>query len=99
MKSDYLIVGSGLTGATIARRLVDDGCDVLVVDRRSHVGGNVHDHWHPSGIRIHTYGPHYFRTTSESIWKFVNRFSRFYRYEASLKALVDGAHENWPIAA
>jgi UDP-galactopyranose mutase len=98
VKADYVIVGSGLTGAVIARLLVDRGRDVVLVDRRQHPGGNVHDHVHPSGIRIHTYGPHYFRTTSEEIWTFVNRFAAFYKYEAALKTLVDGCYENWPIA-
>lgn len=95
---DYLVVGSGLTGATIARELQDAGREVLVLDRRGHMGGNVHDHAHTSGIRIHTYGPHYFRTSSDELWEFVNRFASFYRYEAELKSLVDGRHENWPIA-
>lgn len=98
-KVDYLVVGSGLTGSVIARALADAGRDVLIVDRREHVGGNVHDHVHDSGIRIHTYGPHYFRTNSDRIWEFVTRFAEFYKYEASLKTLVDGRHENWPIAA
>jgi UDP-galactopyranose mutase len=97
MELDFLVVGSGLTGATIARLLHDQGLSVLVVDRRSHIGGNVHDHHHPSGIRIHTYGPHYFRTTSQRIWEFVNRFSRFYKYEAELLTLIDGQFEHWPI--
>jgi UDP-galactopyranose mutase len=96
---DYLIVGSGLTGSVIARALADAGRDVLMVERRDHVGGNVHDHKHASGIRIHTYGPHYFRTNSDRIWDFVTRFAKFYKYEASLKTLVDGQYENWPIAA
>lgn len=95
----YLIVGSGLTGAVIARMLTDAGREVLVVDRRGHCGGNVYDHFHPSGIRIHTYGPHYFRTNDEDLWAFVNRFACFYQYEASLKSWVDGRYENWPIAA
>src|SRR5271156_3261238 len=95
----YLIVGSGLTGTVIARTLSDAGKAVLVVDRRSHMGGNVHDHCHPSGIRIHTYGPHYFRTNDEELWQFVNRFASFYKYEAALKSWVDGKYENWPIAA
>jgi UDP-galactopyranose mutase len=99
MRSDYLIIGSGLTGAVIARTLADAGHDVLVVDRRDHFGGNVHDHAHASGIRVHTYGPHYFRTNSDELWAFVNRFATFYRYEASLKSFVDGQFENWPIAA
>lgn len=98
MYFDYLIVGSGLTGAVIARTLTDANRRVLVVDRRSHVGGNVHDHVHPSGIRIHTYGPHYFRTNDDALWQFVNRFATFYKYEASLKSWVDGQFENWPIA-
>ncbi len=95
----FLVVGSGLTGAVIARSLIDAGRDVLVLDRRSHPGGNVHDHFHPSGIRVHTYGPHYFRTNDDQLWAFVNRFARFYKYEAALTSWVDGRYENWPIAA
>jgi len=98
MEADYFIVGSGLTGAVIARMLVDAGRRVQVVDRRAHAGGNVHDHMHASGIRIHTYGPHYFRTNDDELWAFVNRFSPFYTYEAALKSWVDGRFENWPIA-
>lgn len=95
---DYLIVGSGLTGAVIARVLADAGREVLVVERRPHVGGNVHDAKHSSGIRIHTYGPHYFRTSSERVWEFATRFAPFYRYEASVQSLVDGELERWPVA-
>jgi UDP-galactopyranose mutase len=96
---EYLVVGSGLTGAVIARTLVDAGRSVLVLERRRHVGGNVHDHLHESGIRVHTYGPHYFRTHSLAIWRFVNRFARFQRYEACLLSHIGGSYENWPIAA
>jgi UDP-galactopyranose mutase len=96
---DFLIVGSGLTGATIARTLTDAGCEVLVLERRNHMGGNVHDCLHPSGVRIHTYGPHYFRTNSEEIWHFIRRFSDFYPYEAVVKTLVDGRLEQWPVSA
>ncbi len=99
MKTDYLIVGSGLTGATIARCLADAGRNVVVVDRRAHMGGNVHSHTHASGISVHTYGPHYFRTNSRKIWDFVHRFARFNKFEASLKSLVDGQYETWPISA
>src|SRR5205814_8103604 len=95
---DYLIVGSGLTGAGIARTLADAGRDVLVVDRRHHLGGNVHDHAHESGIRIHTYGPHYFRTSSERVWEFATRFAPFFEYQASLLSFVDCELAQWPIA-
>ena len=97
--ADYVVVGSGLTGAVIARLLADAGRDVLVVDRRSHLGGNVHDAAGDGGIRVHTYGPHYFRTNSEPVWRFVSRFADFYRYEAVLASYVDGRHERWPVAA
>ena len=97
--SDYVIVGSGLTGAVIARLLADAGREIVVLERRSALGGNVHDFLHESGIRIHTYGPHYFRTRSDRIWKFATRFGSFYPYQASLQSIVDGRFENWPIAA
>jgi len=96
MEVDYLVVGSGLTGSVIARSVVDAGREVLVLERRAHAGGNVHDHPHPSGIRVHTYGPHYFRTSSDRIWDFVNRFASFEPYEASLQTLVAGQFEPWP---
>lgn len=94
---DYVVVGAGLTGAVIARELADIGATVVLCERRNHIAGNIHDHWHPSGINIHTYGPHYFRANNDELWSYVNRFADFYKYEPELKSFVDGAHENWPI--
>jgi UDP-galactopyranose mutase len=94
---DYLVVGSGLTGATLARLLADEGREVLVVDRRHHMGGNVHDEVHSSGIRIQKYGPHFFRTNSPAIWSFVQRFSTFYDFQARVLTHIDGKLEAWPV--
>ena len=99
MKHSYVIVGSGLTGAVIARSLADAAQSVIVLDRRPHVGGNVADATDPSGIQVHLYGPHLFRTVSNEIWRFVNRFASFHSYRHQIKSRVDGALENWPIAA
>ncbi len=95
---DFIIVGAGLTGSVIARILSDSGKSVLVIDRRSHLAGNIHDHRHASGINVHTYGPHYFRTNDQDLWSFVNRFADFYDYYPILKSFVEGSNENWPIA-
>lgn len=94
---DYLVVGSGLTGSTIARRLADAGREVLVLERRPATGGNVRDSLHPSGVRVGIYGPHYFRCSSPRIWDFVNRFAEFEPFHARVLALVDGAYEDWPV--
>ncbi|MDQ6839884.1 MAG: NAD(P)-binding protein [Actinomycetota bacterium] len=97
--ADHIIVGSGLTDAVVARMLCDAGRDVLVVERRDHIGGNVHDSVHHSGIRIHTYGPHYFRTNSAKVWAWATRFAEFYPYEAVLASWVGGRYEHWPVTA
>ncbi len=94
---DYLIVGSGLTGAVLARLLHETGREVLVLDRRQHLGGNVHDELHQSGIRFHTYGPHLFRTNSQGIWSFVNQYADFYPYQHQVSTFIDEQFEAWPI--
>ena len=70
---DYLIVGSGLFGATFARLATDRGKRCLVIDKRPHCGGNVYcEEMH--GIQVHWYGPHIFHTSNREVWEFVNRF-------------------------
>ncbi|HTU91472.1 MAG TPA: UDP-galactopyranose mutase [Gemmataceae bacterium] len=98
MRANYVIVGSGLTGGVIARSLADAGEQVVVLDRRPHLGGNVADFTHPSGINVHRYGPHLFRTVSDEIWRFVNRFADFHPYKHVIKSRVDEQLQNWPIA-
>jgi UDP-galactopyranose mutase len=97
MRADYIIVGSGITGATIARFLQDSGREVVVIERRNRVGGNVVDEIHSSGIRYNLYGPHYFRTNSPALWDYVQRFSPFTPFEAVVKTMVDGKVQDWPV--
>lgn len=97
IKADFVVVGSGLTGSTIARMLADKGQDVIILERKDHLGGNVFDYRHESGAMVHKYGPHYFRCGSEKIWNFLNRFTDFYNWSASLKSKVNGEYLNWPV--
>lgn len=75
----YLIVGSGLFGATFARQMTDAGYKCLVVEKRKVTGGNIRCE-EIEGINCHMYGPHIFHTNSEDIWNYVNRFVRFKRF-------------------
>jgi UDP-galactopyranose mutase len=79
MPADYVIVGCGLFGATFARRVAEQGSSVVLVDKRSHIGGNCYTESH-GGINVHMYGPHIFHTNDERIWQFVNRFATFNLY-------------------
>jgi UDP-galactopyranose mutase len=96
---DLLVVGAGLTGATIARLAADAGFRVLVLERREAVGGNIRDAVHESGIRYGLYGPHYFRTSSRRIWDWVNRFATFRPFAAEVKTSVSGRLEDWPLTS
>ncbi len=76
---DYLIVGAGLYGATIANRLNAYGKKVLVIDKRSHVAGNAYTE-NINGINVHRYGAHIFHTNDSEVWNYVNQFAIFNRY-------------------
>ncbi|MBR6218935.1 MAG: UDP-galactopyranose mutase [Clostridia bacterium] len=79
MKYDYLIVGSGLFGATFARQATDAGKKVLVIDRRPNIAGNVYTE-DVEGIHVHRYGAHIFHTNNRAVWDYVNRFATFNRF-------------------
>ena len=82
MKYDYLIVGAGLFGATVAYRLNKMGKKVLVIDKRDHIAGNVYTE-NIEGINVHKYGAHIFHTDYKDVWDFVNSFVEFNRYTNS----------------
>ena len=86
---NYLIVGAGLYGATVARELTDAGHSVLVIDKRSHIAGNVYTE-KTEGINVHIYGAHIFHTNNKQVWDYVNRFSVFNRFTNSPVANYHG---------
>ena len=79
---DYLIVGAGLFGATVANRAKAQGKKVLVIDKRDHIAGNVYTE-NQEGINVHKYGAHIFHTDYKDVWDYVNSFVEFNRYTNS----------------
>jgi len=92
---DYLIVGSGLFGATFAHRAHQQGRRCLVIDRRPQLGGNVFCE-ELEGIHVHKYGAHIFHTSNERVWQFVNKLVPFNRYTNSPLACYQGRLYNLP---
>ena len=95
MKYDYLIVGSGLFGSTIANRLKREGKKVLVIEKRNHIGGNVYTE-NMEGINVHKYGAHIFHTDYKDVWDYVNSFVEFNRYTNSPVARYKNEIYNMP---
>ncbi len=89
IRYDYLVVGAGLYGATFANLAKAAGKSVLVIDKRSHIGGNVYTET-IEGIHVHTYGAHIFHTNSKEAWDYVNRFAEFNRFTNSPVANYKG---------
>ena len=88
---DYLVVGAGFAGSTIAERLATDaGKKVLVCDRRPHVAGNAFDHHDDAGILVHKYGPHIFHTNSKEVFDYLGQFTEWRPYQHRVLAWVDG---------
>ncbi len=88
---DYLIVGAGFAGSVLAERLArGSGKRVLLIDTRSHIGGNAYDHFNEDGLLVHKYGPHIFHTNSREVFEYLGRFTEWRQYEHHVLASVDG---------
>ncbi len=85
-----IVVGAGLSGATIARLLAENGRDVTVFDKRGTLGGNAYDYVDKNGIRIQPYGPHIFHTDDGEVFNFLSRFTEWRKYEHEVLANVKG---------
>lgn len=95
---DTLVVGAGFAGSVVAERLASQGGQrVLVVDRRSHIGGNAHDEFNEAGLLVHPYGPHIFHTNSADVFAYLSQFTRWRPYQHRVLASVDGQLLPMPI--
>lgn len=83
-----LVVGAGISGASIARLLADKGHSIHVIDKREHIAGNCFDYIHETGIRIHKYGPHLFHTSNKRVFDWLQEFSDWIPYQHRVKALL-----------
>lgn len=91
MKNKVFIVGCGIVGSVIARYLAEErGMDVAVLERRSHIGGNIYDYTDEHGIRVHKYGPHIFHTENEKIFEYVCKYGEWEPYHLVCGAVIDG---------
>ena len=95
MKYDYLIVGAGLYGAVMAHELTKKGKRCLVIDKRSHIAGNIYCE-DIEGIHVHKYGAHIFHTSNQKIWEYMNQFAEFNNYINSPIAVYKDELYNLP---
>ena len=98
MKVDNLIIGAGIAGITLARRIAEEKNEsVLLVEKRNHIGGYCYDYRDLEGILIHKYGPHIFRTDSAKVYEFLSRFTDWYDYQHKVLTYVGGHYYPMPI--
>ncbi len=91
MHFDYVVVGAGLAGLTIAERAANEGNKkVLVIERRGHIGGNVYDSYNEDGILIHNYGPHIFHTNDKEVYDYLSNFTKWNDFWHRVLSYVDG---------
>ena len=95
---DNCIIGSGLSGSVIAQQYSTMNQSSLIIEKRSHIGGNCYDEIDgETGIRISLYGAHLFHTNSERVWRFVNQFGEWVKYEHKVLGLVEGKYVPIPV--
>lgn len=91
MQDTILIVGAGISGATLAERYASQqNKKVLVIEKRDHIGGNCYDYYDNAGILVSQYGAHLFHTNHEDVWQYVQQFSEWTPYQHKVLAKVDG---------
>lgn len=95
--TDFLIIGAGFSGLVTAERLSAAGWKCVVVDRRSHLGGNAYDRKSDVGVLIHPYGPHYFRSNSPRLVEYLSAFTEWHAVNYTIKSHTRGRHWSFPI--
>lgn len=91
MNFDYVVVGAGLAGSTIAERISSrrEG-EILVIEKKTHLAGHCFDHYDDSGVLVHKYGPHIFHTEKKEVWDYLSGFTEWRLYQHRVLSYVDG---------
>lgn len=90
MTNEIVIVGTGFTGAYLARNLANKGWKVTMLERRSHIGGQMYDKIDKeTGCLVHKYGPHIFHTNDENIWSWLNEYSKFKPFNLKTQVMFE----------
>jgi UDP-galactopyranose mutase len=98
MQFDIVVVGAGISGVTLAERFANQlNKKVLIIEKRDHIAGNCFDYTNSAGIMINKYGPHYFHTNDEFVWNYVNKFSKWVKYEARVLSHVENKKVPVPV--
>lgn len=98
MKTDFLIIGAGFAGCTLAERIASQlDRKVLIVEKRDHIGGNAYDYYNDDGIMIQKYGPHIFHSNLKEVWNYLSRFTEWNGYVHRVLARVKGKEVYLPI--
>jgi UDP-galactopyranose mutase len=92
MENKVLVVGAGLSGATIARLFAEQGSKVEIIDKRETIGGNTYDYKDENGIIVQQYGPHIFHTENQQVFEFLSRFTSWNKYEHRVLAKIKNKH-------
>jgi len=87
---DVLVVGAGISGATVARVLAERGFKVTVLEKRATVAGNLYDYVDENGVMVQEYGPHIFHTNFPEVYEFLSKFTEWYKYEHRVLGNIDG---------
>lgn len=95
-----VIIGAGFAGSVLARRIVQEkNEEVLIIEKRNHIGGNAYDFYNEDGVLIHKYGPHIFHTNNKKVWDWLSQYTQWYMYQHRVLSYVDGMLVPMPISA
>ncbi len=87
---DYIIIGAGLAGCVMAERIANIlDKNVLIIEKRDHIGGNCYDYFNKNNILVHKYGPHLFHTNQVEVWEYLSQFTKWNNYKLHVLGVID----------